>query len=122
MAVKAKKQVTEQFSAAAYDMVALASSAGGLRALSEILQALPADFPAALAIVQHLDPWHRSLMAEILSRRTLLPVKEAEAGDCLQPGSIYIAPPNKHFLVNPDRTAIFFIKSCAAALFLAGST
>ncbi|HEY6200661.1 MAG TPA: chemotaxis protein CheB, partial [Candidatus Binatia bacterium] len=46
-----------------YDIVALAASAGGLRALSYILAALPADFPAALVVVQHLDPRHRSLMA-----------------------------------------------------------
>lgn len=105
-------------------MVALASSAGGLRALSEILAVLPANFPAALAIVQHLDPRHRSLMAEILNRRTPLPVKEAEAGDCLQPGMIYIAPPNKHLLVNPDRTItlaqtelVHFVRPSADLLF-----
>ena len=52
-----------------FDTVAIAASAGGLRALSEILAALPADFPAALVVVQHLDPRHRSLMADILARR-----------------------------------------------------
>ena len=53
-----------------FEIVALASSAGGLKALSEVLAGLPADFPAALVVVQHLDPRHRSLMAEILGRRT----------------------------------------------------
>ncbi|MCL4299966.1 MAG: chemotaxis protein CheB [Anaerolineae bacterium] len=117
-------QHASQLPPAAFDVVALASSAGGLRALSEILAVLPANFPAALAIVQHLDPRHRSLMAEILNRRTPLPVKEAEAGDCLQPGMIYIAPPNKHLLVNPDRTItlaqtelVHFVRPSADLLF-----
>ncbi len=91
-----------RFPGAAYDVVAVTASAGGLTALSQVLSALPADFPAAIVIVQHLDPRHRSLMAEILSRRTPLEVKEAETGIQLTPGAIYIAPPNYHLLVDPD--------------------
>jgi two-component system chemotaxis response regulator CheB len=108
----------------AFDIVVVASSAGGLRALSVILPALPAEFPAPVAIVQHLDPRHRSLMADILSRRTCLRVKEAEEGDCLIPGMIYIAPPNKHLLVNPDQTVslaqtelVHFVRPSADLLF-----
>ena len=55
---------------AAFDIVALAASAGGLSALSKVLGALPAGFPAIMVVVQHLDPRHRSLMADILNRRT----------------------------------------------------
>jgi chemotaxis response regulator CheB len=77
----------------AFDIVGLAASAGGLRVLSEILAALPADFPAAIVIVQHLDPRHRSLIADILSRRTALHVEEAKEGVRLSPGMAYIAPP-----------------------------
>ena len=81
---------------AAFEVVALAASAGGLTALSRILSALPEGFPAALVVVQHLDPRHRSLMAEILSRRTNLRVKQAEDGEHLLPGTVYIAPPDRH--------------------------
>jgi two-component system, chemotaxis family, protein-glutamate methylesterase/glutaminase len=88
----------------AFDIVALAASAGGLNALSQVLSQLPANFPVPVLIVQHLDPRHRSLMAEILSRRTPLQVKQAEEGDPLTAGIVYIAPPNRHLLVNPDRT------------------
>jgi two-component system chemotaxis response regulator CheB len=88
----------------AFDVVAIAASAGGLSALGEVLSALPADFPAAIVIVQHLDPRHRSLMAEILSRRTTLRVKQAEDGDALLPGTVYIAPPDNHLLVNGNGT------------------
>jgi two-component system chemotaxis response regulator CheB len=86
----------------AFDVVACASSAGGLNALTELLSRLPSDFPAAVAIVQHLDPRHRSLMADILAKHTRLRVKEAEAGERLEAGTVYIAPPNRHLLVNPD--------------------
>jgi two-component system chemotaxis response regulator CheB len=87
---------------AAFDVVALAASAGGLAALSRVLASLPADFPAAVAVVQHLDPRHRSLMADILRRRIALQVKQAEEGDRVGCGMVYIAPPNRHLLVNPD--------------------
>ena len=64
-----------------FDVIAIATSAGGLKALSQVLAALPADFPPAIVVVQHLDPRHRSLMADILSRRSTLPVKQADEND-----------------------------------------
>src|SRR5436190_18630811 len=107
-----------------FDVVALAASAGGLNALTHVLAALPRDFAAALAVVQHLDPRHRSLMADILSRRTALPVKEAAEGDELRAGRAYVAPPNRHLLVNPDRTLsltqtqlVHFVRPSADLLF-----
>jgi two-component system chemotaxis response regulator CheB len=87
---------------AAYDVVAVASSAGGVVALGRLLPGLPPDFPAVVLVVQHLDPRHRSLMAEILSRRTALPVVQASEGQRLQGGTVYIAPPNRHLLVSAD--------------------
>lgn len=101
-----KEQYTTitHFPNTAFDVVALATSLGGLNALSQILSALPLDFPAAITIVQHLSPNHPSHIAEILSFRTVLPVKQAEEGDKLYPGKIYIAPPNYHLLVNRDGT------------------
>lgn len=104
--------------------MALAASAGGLRALSQVLSALPADFPAAIVVVQHLDRRHRSLMAEILSRRTPLKVKQAEEGERLKTGSVYIAPPNRHLLINPDTSLslsqselVHFVRPSADLLF-----
>lgn len=108
----------------AFDIVALAASAGGLKALTDVLAALPADFPAALVVVQHLDPRHRSLMAEILGKHTMLPVTEAREADKLEPGRAYIAPPNRHLLVNPDKTLsltqtelVHFVRPSADLLF-----
>ena len=112
------------FPKAAFDVIAMAASAGGLGALSHILAALPADLPAAVVVVQHLDPRHRSLMADILSRRTPLQVKQAAEGDRLCAGTVYIAPPNRHLLVNPDGTLslsqselVHFVRPSADLLF-----
>ncbi len=92
------------FPKAAFDVVALATSAGGLNALSEILLALPTDFPAAITIVQHLNPHHRSFLVHILNCRTPLVVKQAEAAEQLRAGVVYVAPPNWHLLVNSNGT------------------
>lgn len=87
-----------------FEIVALAASAGGLKALTLVLAALPRDFPAALVVVQHLDPRHRSLMAEILGKRTALRVRQAREGERTERGLVSIAPPDRHLLVNADGT------------------
>ena len=87
-----------------FDVVAMAASAGGLNATKQVLGGLPADFRAPIVVVQHLDPRHRSLMAEILDRATPLSVKQAEEGDRVTRGVVYIAPPDRHLLLNADGT------------------
>jgi two-component system, chemotaxis family, protein-glutamate methylesterase/glutaminase len=121
---KEQRDRPPNFPDAAFDLVAVAASAGGLKAISEVLDGLPPNFPAAIAIVQHLDPRHRSLMADILSRRTRLQVKEAREQDRLSPGTVYIAPPNRHLLVNPDGSLsltqselVHFVRPSADLLF-----
>ncbi|HWE36717.1 MAG TPA: chemotaxis protein CheB [Isosphaeraceae bacterium] len=81
-------------------VVAIAASAGGLEALSRLLGALPADFPAPILVLQHLDPGRPSLLAQILGRRTKLMVKQAEAGEPVRPGAVFVAPPGRHLLVD----------------------
>jgi two-component system chemotaxis response regulator CheB len=80
-------------------VIAMAASAGGLKALSVILGDLPADFPAAIAIVMHLAPDHESILAELLNRRSPLEVKQAETGDVLCHSRVFVAPPNHHLFV-----------------------
>ena len=89
-----------------------------------MLAALPAHFPAALVVVQHLDPRHRSLMADILAKRTALEVKQAAEGDRLEPGRAYVAPPNRHLLINPggrvsltQTELVHFVRPSADLLF-----
>ncbi|MBD1901769.1 chemotaxis protein CheB [Trichocoleus sp. DQ-A3] len=107
-----------------FPIVAVAASAGGIKAITELISGLPKDFPAAIAIVQHLDPKHPSLLAEILNRRTSLPVKQAEPREQMRPGTIYIAPPNHHLLIDPDATLsltqtklVHFVRPSADLLF-----
>jgi two-component system, chemotaxis family, protein-glutamate methylesterase/glutaminase len=88
----------------ARNAVALVASAGGVIALGEVLADLPADLPAALIVVMHLLPEHPSHLSEILARKTMLRVKEAQGGDVLEPGCVYVAPPDAHLLVQPDGT------------------
>jgi two-component system chemotaxis response regulator CheB len=102
MKVKKQKIDSSQPPGLAYTVVAIAASAGGLNAINAVLANLPASFPAPIVVVQHLDPRHRSLMAEILARSTSLHVKQAEEGEMMQPATVYIAPPDRHLLVNAD--------------------
>lgn len=109
---------------AGFEIVALAASAGGLNALTRVLAALPPDFPASLVVVQHIDPRHRSLMAEILGRRTRIAVREAADGEALRAGVAFIAPADRHLLVNGDRTLsltqtelVHFLRPSADLLF-----
>jgi two-component system chemotaxis response regulator CheB len=116
--------VARPFSDAAYDVVAMAASAGGIAALGAVLAAIPADFPAPIVVVQHLDPRHRSLMADILKRRTSLGVVQAKEADRMTPGTVFIAPPDRHLLVNSGGTLsltqselVHFVRPSADLLF-----
>jgi two-component system chemotaxis response regulator CheB len=105
-------------------IVGLAASAGGLNALTQVLSKLPEDLPAAVVVVQHLEPTHRSMIAPILNRRTDLQVAEARDGDRLVDGRAFVAPPDRHLLVNVNGTLsltqselVHFVRPSADLLF-----
>jgi two-component system chemotaxis response regulator CheB len=81
-------------------LVAIAASAGGIPALRTLLAVLPPDFPAAVLVVVHLEAGRPSLLAEILDRVSALPVRQALAGERPQAGVVYIAPPDRHLVVD----------------------
>jgi two-component system chemotaxis response regulator CheB len=85
-------------------IVALVCSAGGLEALQHVLAPLPAGFPAAVVVLQHQSPSHRSLLAPILSRRCRLPVRDASNGDVLTEGVVLVVPPGVHALATAQNT------------------
>lgn len=87
-------------------VVGIVSSAGGLAALRIVLSGLPSGFPAAVVIIQHLDPLHRSVLAEILDRSCLLPVAQATAGDKAAAGLVLVGPPDRHLLIDADGTVL----------------
>jgi len=107
-----------------YAVVAVASSAGGITALGVLLGALPVGFPVPVLVVQHLDPRHQTVIAHVLGRSARLPVKLAEAGEFARPGTIYVAPPNRHLLVGAagrltlsDSELVHFVRPSADLLF-----
>lgn len=87
-----------------FDAVIVGSSAGGIRALGHLLAPLPSDFPLPIIVVQHLHPESESYLPKILAAHCALPVKQAEEREVIQAGSVYIAPPNYHLLIEEDRS------------------
>ena len=88
------------------DIVVIGASAGGIEALRELVSELPADLPAALFVVVHIQPYAVSRLPEILSRAGALPATHASNGEPIQPGHIYVAPPDRHLLVRQGRIAL----------------
>jgi two-component system, chemotaxis family, CheB/CheR fusion protein len=78
---------------AAFPIVGIGASAGGLEALQELLAALPDDTGMAFVIVQHLAPTHESSLPEILGRSTSMPVRRIEHGMRIEPNGVYVIPP-----------------------------
>jgi two-component system chemotaxis response regulator CheB len=85
-----------------FPVVALVTSAGGLNALTRVLEPLRPDLQAAILVVQHMDPDHASSLATILDRRTALRVRPADNGDTLVTGTVLVAPPAHHLLVTSE--------------------
>src|SRR6266496_2913893 len=77
-------------------LVVIGSSAGGVEALSVLVNTLPGDFPAPIVLAQHLDPNRPSSLDGILQRRTRLKVEVVTSSTNLQPGRIYVVPSNRH--------------------------
>jgi two-component system chemotaxis response regulator CheB len=85
-------------------VVAVVGSAGGIRALQIVFEALPADLPACVLVVIHLSPLAPSVLAAILARETALHVEQATSDARLAPGVVFVAPPDAHLVVEPDET------------------
>ena len=87
-----------------FEAVVIGSSAGGIKALTSVLAALPAEFPLPIIIVQHLHPHSDSYLAHILGSKCELKVKQADEKETIHKGIVYIAPPNYHLLIEEDYT------------------
>lgn len=75
-------------------VVAIGASAGGLEAFTELLTHLASDTGMAFVLVQHLDPKHESMLTELTSRFTKMPVLEVKNGMGIEPNHVYVIPPN----------------------------
>ncbi len=80
------------------NLIAIGASTGGVDAIIQILTALPASMPG-IVVVQHMPALFTSTFAQRLDKLCALDVKEAETGDCLQPGQVLLAPGSHHLLV-----------------------
>lgn len=87
-------------SANKFPVVGIGASAGGLAAFKKLVEAIPEDSGMAYVIVQHLDPNHESLLAELLQKVTKIPVLEIADDIKVEPDHIYIIPSNKMLLAN----------------------
>ncbi|WP_116085951.1 chemotaxis protein CheB [Tropicimonas sp. IMCC34011] len=84
-------------------IVGIGASAGGLEAFQEVLRGLPERHDLALVLVQHLDPDHESLLPELLSRQTNTPVHSVTDGVVVEPGQVYLIPPNARMMLRDGR-------------------
>jgi two-component system chemotaxis response regulator CheB len=92
------------FPQAAFDLVAIGASAGGILVIKSILSRLPISFPTPIAIVQHQPQEPRSsLLAQVLGFRARLQTNFAQPGDRLRSGTVFIAPPACHLTVSAQR-------------------
>ncbi|MEQ8921810.1 MAG: chemotaxis protein CheB, partial [Roseovarius sp.] len=74
-------------------VVGIGASAGGLEAIREMLTEARPKNNLAFVVIQHLDPNHESLLAELLSRHTELTVRQVSGGEKVEAGNVYIIPP-----------------------------
>ena len=87
-------------------LVVVGSSAGGIEALSKLVAGLPAEFPAAMVLAQHLDASHPSHLVEILAPHSRLPVRPVTPNSPLEPGVVLVAPPGQHVLIQDTQLAL----------------
>jgi two-component system, chemotaxis family, CheB/CheR fusion protein len=79
-----------------FPIVGIGASAGGLEALQQLFSNMPADTGMSFVIITHLDPTHESILPEILSKTTGMPVSTAKDGMKVQPNSVFVIPQNKN--------------------------
>jgi two-component system, chemotaxis family, CheB/CheR fusion protein len=84
-------------------VVGLGASAGGLEAFQNFLTMAAPDAGLAYVLVQHLDPNHESMLAELLSRRTTMPVRQVADGMAIEPNNVYLIPPNASLIIENAR-------------------
>lgn len=88
------------------DTIVIGASAGGVQALSKLVRDLPSDLPAAVFIVLHIPVDATSLLPDILAHHSSLPVAHAVDGEPIVRGRIYVAPPDRHLLVEGQKVKL----------------
>jgi two-component system CheB/CheR fusion protein len=100
---KAARQATAAPPASlSFPIVGIGASAGGLEALEQFLGSVPAGSGMAFVIVQHLDPTHKGIMAQLLQRATGMKVIQVKDRTRVRPDCVYVIPPNKDMSILHD--------------------
>lgn len=89
-----------------HDIVVIGASAGGIEAVKEITSHLAPDLDAAVFVVVHVSPDSSGLLPNILNRRSKIPAHQAEDGEVIRPGRIYVAAPDRHLLLERDQVRV----------------
>ena len=87
-------------------IIVIGASAGGVEAISQLICELPADLPAAVCVVLHFPASGTSVLPSILERIGSLSAAHAVDGEPIQPGRIYVAPPDRHLIVRQERVEL----------------
>jgi two-component system chemotaxis response regulator CheB len=83
-------------------LVVIGGSAGSIEALRQVLYGLPADFSAAVCVVIHIPATRHSDLPALFKEKSALSVATADDGMAIQPGHVYVAPPDRHLVVEGD--------------------
>lgn len=89
------------------ELVVVGASAGGVAALLALLGPLPASYPLPVVAVLHLLPRHESRLGRVLAHRLALPAREARDKEAIAAGTVYLASPDYHLLIETDRSFSF---------------
>ena len=107
-----KKEIKEN----SFPVVAIGASAGGLEAMMELLKHLPSDTGMAYIYVQHLSPDHKSMLTEILSKKTKMMVQEIDDMDKIKPDNVFVIPYNKGIEVTDGHIKLIPRSETSAAI------
>lgn len=95
-------ELTSDRGVVAVRVVGIGASAGGLEAFTELVSAIPVETGMAFVLIQHLDPRHHSMLVDLLSRETAIPVQEVVDGMRIERDHIYVIPPDTQLTVRDD--------------------
>ncbi len=84
-------------------VVCVGASAGGLEAFTSLLKEVPPDTGLGIVFIQHLSPGHTSMLAEILTRATSMPVSEVSEEPLVEPNRVYVIPPGRTMVIRDGR-------------------
>lgn len=107
VATDSTRQDDAEARGAVFPIIGIGASAGGLAAFRQLLDVLPTDTGASFILLQHLPPSHESMLADILSCITSMPVTEVRDEPPVEPNHVYIIPPDRDMIISGGNLQLF---------------